>query len=99
MRGTKIVVSLGALFPGASVTMIGIGRGSRPTRVPAAGLCTLPSWAAEEQESLAMRLARKFGTVASQLPSAEAVTGAGQLTVGGVVSATVKVVVQVLAFP
>src|SRR5438046_1450513 len=40
-----------------------------------------------------------FGTAAWQLPSALALVGAGQLTVGTVVSVTVKVVVQVALLP
>src|SRR5205823_13399271 len=47
------------------------------------------------QLSLAVTPLNTFGTAAWQLPSALALVGAGQLTVGTVVSVTVKVVVQV----
>src|SRR5437763_9980203 len=40
-----------------------------------------------------------FGTAAWQVPSALALVGAGQITVGTVVSITVKVVVQVALLP
>ena len=51
------------------------------------------------QLSLAVTPLNTFGTVAWQVPSALALVGAGQLTVGTVVSVTVKVVVQVALLP
>ena len=51
------------------------------------------------QLSLAVTPPNTFGTAAWQLPSALALVGAGQLTVGTVVSFTVKVVAQVALFP
>src|SRR5438067_13747066 len=47
------------------------------------------------QLSLAVTPLNTFGTAARQAPSALALVGAGQLTVGTAVSLTVKVVVQV----
>src|SRR5712671_2754184 len=47
------------------------------------------------QLSLALTPPRTSGTAARQLVSALALVGAGQITVGTVVSVTVKVVVQV----
>jgi hypothetical protein len=55
--------------------------------------------AAGVQLSLAVTPGTKFGVAAWPLPSAEAVTPAGQLAVGAVVSATVRVAVQALLFP
>src|SRR5438105_12824499 len=46
------------------------------------------------QLSLAVTPLNTFGTAAWQLPSALALVGAGQLTVGTVASVTVKVVVE-----
>src|SRR6266516_1312338 len=51
------------------------------------------------QLSLAVTPPNTFGTAAWQLPSALALVGAGQLTVGAVVSFTVNVVVQVALLP
>src|SRR5256714_1297803 len=51
------------------------------------------------QLSLAVTPPNTFGTAAWQAPSALALVGAGQLTVGTVVSVTVKVVVQVALLP
>src|SRR5256885_12088926 len=51
------------------------------------------------QLSLAVTPPNTFGTVAWQLPLALALVGAGQITVGTVVSVTVKVVVQVALLP
>src|SRR5438105_10442435 len=49
--------------------------------------------------SLAVTPLNTFGTAAWQLPSALALVGAGQLTLGTVVSVTVNVVVQVALLP
>ena len=51
------------------------------------------------QLSLTVTPLNTFGTAAWQVPSALALVGAGQLTLGAVVSDTVKVVVQVAALP
>src|SRR5438067_5574579 len=51
------------------------------------------------QLSLAVTPLNTFGTAAWQVASALALVGAGQLTVGTVVSVTVKVVVQVAKLP
>jgi hypothetical protein len=51
------------------------------------------------QLSLAVTPLNTFGTAAWQLASALALVGAGQLTVGGVLSVTVKVVLQVALLP
>src|SRR5438105_10375425 len=51
------------------------------------------------QLSLAVTPLNTFGTAAWQAPSALALVGAGQLTVGTVASVTVKVVVQVALLP
>ena len=51
------------------------------------------------QLSLAITPLNTFGTAAWQLPSALALVGAGQLTVGTVVSVTVNVVMQVALLP
>src|SRR5438045_3358759 len=51
------------------------------------------------QPSLAVTPHKTFRTAAWQAPSALALVGAGQLTVGTVVSVTVKVVVQLALLP
>ena len=51
------------------------------------------------QLSLAVTSLNTFGTAAWQVPSALALVGAGQFTVGTVVSVTVKVVEQVALLP
>ena len=51
------------------------------------------------QLSLAVTPPNTFGTAAWQLPSALALLGAGQLTLGTLVSLTVNVVVQVALLP
>ena len=51
------------------------------------------------QLSLTVTPLNTFGTAAWQAPSALALVGAGQLTVGTVVSVTVNIVVQVALLP
>ena len=51
------------------------------------------------QLSLAVTPLNTFGTAAWQVPSALALVGAGQFTVGTVASVTVKVVAQVALLP
>src|SRR5205823_12176825 len=71
----------------------------RPTSVPAAGDWTMVIPLVPLQLSLAVTPLNTFGTAAWQLPSALALVGAGQLTLGIVVSLTVNVVVQVALLP
>ena len=51
------------------------------------------------QLSEAVRLARKLGTAALQPASAATVAAAGQVTIGGVLSTTLNVLVQELTLP
>src|SRR3989475_218337 len=94
----KVVVQV-ALLVAASVAVTVIVCVPNPTRVPAAGdwLKVIPL--VPLQLSLAVTPLTTFGTAAWQLPSALALAGAGQLTVGTVVSLTVKLVVQVALLP
>src|SRR5260370_10792857 len=69
------------------------------TNVPAVGSCAFSRAAAGVQVSAALSVARKSGTAAWPCSSADSVTFAGQMIVGGVVSATVRVVVQVARVP
>src|SRR5947207_14445428 len=70
-----------------------------PSSVPAAGDWTKVIPLVPLQLSLAVTLPNTFGTAAWQLPSALALIGAGQLTLGTVASVTVNVVVQVALLP
>src|SRR5947207_10927411 len=70
-----------------------------PSSVPAAGDWTRVIPFVALQLSLAVTPLNTFGTAAWQLPSALALVGAGQFTLGTVVSVTVKVVVQVAMLP
>src|SRR5947207_1399259 len=70
-----------------------------PSSVPAAGDWTRVIPLVPLQLSLAVTPPNTFGTAAWQLPSALALVGAGQLTVGTVASVTVNVVVQVALLP
>src|SRR5216117_2855495 len=85
----NVVVQV-ALLVAASVAVTVITCTPNPTRVPAAGdwLKVIPL--VPLQLSLAVTPLNTFGTAAWQLPSALALAGAGQLTVGTVVSVTVK---------
>ena len=87
----KVVVQL-ALLPAASVAVTVIVCAPRPTWVPAAG-----DWVrviAPSALQLSLTLADTLGTAAWQFASALALEAGGQLTVGGVLSVTVKVVVH-----
>src|SRR5438132_645567 len=88
----KVVTQL-LLLLAASVAVTVIVCGPSPTRVPAAGF-----WLSETalQLSAAVTPPVTSGIAAWQCASADAVVGAGQLTAGGVVSTTVKVVTQLL---
>src|SRR5437763_7319875 len=94
----KVVVQV-ALLPASSVAVTVIVFVPNPTSVPAAGDCTRVIPLLPLQLSLAVTPLNTFGTTAWQLPSALALVGAGQLTVGTAVSLTVKVVVQVALLP
>src|SRR5205814_275337 len=85
--------------PAAPVAVTVIVFVPRPTSVPAAGDWTRVIPLVPLQPSLAVTPLNTFGTTAWQLPPALALVGAGQLTVGTVVSVTVKVVVQVALLP
>src|SRR5205085_7842331 len=94
----KVVVQV-ALLPASSVAVTVIVFVPNPTSVPAAGNWPSVIPLVPLQLSLAVTPPNTFGTAAWQLPSALALVGAGQLTVGTVASVTVKVVVQVALLP
>src|SRR5438045_261103 len=94
----KVVVQV-ALLPASSVAVTVIVFAPNPTSVPAAGDWTRVMQLVPLQLSLAVTPLNTFGTAAWQVPSALALVGAGQLTVGTVVSVTVNVVVQVALLP
>src|SRR5205823_14849393 len=94
----KVVVQV-ALLPDSSVAVTVIVCTPRPTSVPAAGDWLKGIPLVPLQLSLAVTPPNTFGTAAWQLPSALTLVGAGQLTLGTVVSVTVKVVVQVAMLP
>jgi hypothetical protein len=94
----KVVVQV-ALLPAASVAVTVIVFVPNPTSVPAVGLCVTVIAFVALQLSLAVTPLNTFGTAATQLVSALALVGAGQITVGTVVSVTVKVVVHVALLP
>src|SRR5437762_11899042 len=87
----NVVVQV-ALLPAASVAVTVIVCAPRPTNVPAAGDWTRVMPLVALQLSLVVTPPSTFGTDAWQLPSALALVGAGQLTVGTIASVTVKVV-------
>src|SRR6185369_8783670 len=87
------------LLPAASVAVTVIVCGPRPTRVPADGLWVSVIAALELQLSLTVTPPKTFGTAAWQLAPALAVDGAGQISVGGVASVTVTIVVQLALLP
>ena len=89
----KVVVQV-ALFPAASVAITLIVCGPEPTSVPAAGDCVKVIALGALQLSLTVTPFRMLGIAAWQLAPKLPVVGAGQTTVGGVLSITVKVVVQ-----
>src|SRR5205823_918330 len=94
----KVVVQA-ALLPASSVAVTVIVCVPNPTSVPAAGDWTRVIPLVPLQLSLAVTPLNTSGTAAWQVPSALALVGAGQLTLGTVVSVTVKVVVQVALLP
>ena len=94
----KVAAQVDSL-PAASVAVTVIVFVPNPTSVPAAGdwLKVIPL--VPLQLSLALTPPNTTGTAARQLVPALALVGAGQITVGTVVSVTVKVVVQVALLP
>src|SRR5881394_1094231 len=94
----NVVVQV-ALLPASSVAVTVIVFVPNPTSVPAAGDWTRVMPLVPLQLSLAVTPLNTFGTAAWQLPSALALVGAGQLTVGTVESVAVKAVVQVELLP
>src|SRR6266513_1791472 len=94
----KLVVQV-ALLVAASVAVTVITCVPRPTSVPAAGdwLKVIP-WV-PLQLSLEHTPPNTSGTAARQLVPALALLGAGQLSVGGVLSVTVTAAVQVWLLP
>ena len=89
----KVVVQE-ALFPAASVAVTVIVCAPVPTSVPAAGDCTNVIALAALQLSLTVTPAKTFGTAAWQFAPVPTLVAAGQVNVGGVLSVTVKLVVQ-----
>src|SRR5437773_345707 len=94
----KVVGQL-AVFPAASVAVTVIVWVPRPTSVPAAGDWLKVIALAAVQASLTLTPLITLGTAAWQFPSALAPGTAEQITVGAVVSLTVKVVVQLALLP
>ena len=88
-----------ALLPAASVAVTVIVCGPRPTMVPAAGLWVTVIALVWLQLSLTVTPLSTLGIAAWQLAPALALVAAGQVTVGGVLSVTVKLVVQVALLP
>ena len=86
-------------FPAWSVTVTMMGVVPRLTSVPAGGVWVITSDPAGVQLSLAVTAGSTFGTDLWQFESADNVPPAGQLTEGGVVSTTVKLVLQLEEFP
>src|SRR6266511_4172852 len=94
----KLVVQV-ALLPAASVAVTVIVCVPRPTSLPAAGDWTSVIAFAALQPSLTLTPPSTLGTAAWQFASALAPDTAEQITVGAVLSVTVKLVVQVALFP
>ena len=94
----KVVVQV-ALLAASSVAVTVIVWVPRPTSVPAAGDWLKVIAPAALQASPTLTPPVTFGTAAWQLPSALAPATAEQITVGAVLSVTVKVVVQLALFP
>jgi hypothetical protein len=94
----KVVVQV-ALLPAASVAVTVMVWVPAPTSVPAAGDWVNVMAPAALQPSFALTPPNTLGTPAWQLASALAPATAGQITVGAVVSVTVKLVVQLALFP
>src|ERR671923_259606 len=95
---TKSVVQV-ALLPAASVAVTVIVFVPRPTSVPATGLWVSVIALVGLQLSLTVTPPNTLGTAAWQAPSALAAGVAEQITLGAVVSVTMKSVVQVALLP
>src|SRR5436309_16112260 len=90
----KVAVQVDSLVAPALTCSVTVVR-PRPTRVPAVGVCVINS-GVELLQSVATTPLVKSGTGAWQRPLANALcSGATLLRVGGVLSVTVKVAVQV----
>src|SRR6266511_734166 len=96
---TVKVVEQVALFPAASVAVTMIVCVPIPTKVPAAGDWLKVMAAAPLQLSLTLTPPNTLGTAAWQVASALAPDTGEQITIGAVLSVTVKVVEQVALFP
>src|SRR5439155_7450032 len=94
----KVVVQV-ALFPAASVAVTVTVFVPRPTSVPATGDWLKVIAPVAVQLSLTVTTPKTLGTAAWQFAFALAPGTAEQTTLGGVLSVTVKVVVQVALFP
>src|SRR5439155_4248191 len=94
----KVVVQV-ALFPAASVAVTLTVFAPRPTRAPAAGDWLKLIALVAVQLSLTVTAPKTLGTAAWQLAFALAPGTAEQITVGAVVSLTVKVVEQLALLP
>jgi len=94
----KVVVQV-ALLPDSSVAVTVIVWAPGPTSVPAAGLWLTVIALVPLHASLTVTPPRTSGTAAWQLASALAPRTAEHSTLGAVVSATVKLVVQVALLP
>src|SRR5204862_6283580 len=94
----NVAVQVG-LFPAASVAVTLMLCEPGPTRVPGAGPSRRSSDLRALQLSLTLAPPMTLGTGAWQLSSALAGCVAEQITVGALLSVTVKVVVQVALFP
>src|SRR5207249_2865665 len=99
MSATAKVVVQFVLFPAASMAVTVMVWVPNPTSVPAAGDWLKVIALGALQASLTLTPLNTLGTAAWQLLSAFAPDQGGQTTVGGVPSATVKVVVQFVLFP
>src|SRR5438477_7725561 len=96
---TENIVVQVALLPAASVAVTIIVCAPRPTSVPAAGDWPKVMLFVALQLPLTVTPRNTCGTAAWQLTSALALVGAGQVTLGTVVSITVNVVAQVALLP
>src|SRR5438874_1041925 len=99
MSATAKVVVQFVLFPAASMAVTVMVWVPNPTSVPAAGDWLKVIALGALQASLTLTPLITLGTAAWQLPSALAPATAEQITVGAVLSVTVKVVVQLALFP
>src|SRR6266511_4377819 len=99
VSATRNVVVQVALLPASSVAVTVIVCAPDPTSVPSAGDWLNVIAPTAVQLSLTVTPANTFGTAAWQFASALAPGMPGQITLGAVVSVTVKVAVQVALLP